>query len=264
MTSCPNSGTDYDIRLIDVCKTFSAKTGLVEALGGVTVDVSQREFVSVVGPSGCGKSTLLRLVAGLIPPTAGEVHVRGRPVDGPDPGIGMVFQSPVLLPWRTVLKNIMLQVEVRGLDRAEHMEKAMALLRLVGLEGFESSLPYQLSGGMQQRASLCRALIHDPVLLLMDEPFGALDALTREQLNIELQRVWMETRKTVLFITHSITEAVFLSDRVVIMSPRPGTISAIVPVGLKRPRNLEDMRAGEVLEAVSRIRELMDSTGAEG
>ncbi len=250
-----------DIHLREVCKRFRTGGGVVEALRGVSVDVAQHEFVSILGPSGCGKSTLLRIVAGLIPPTSGEVLVHGKPLDGPTADAGIVFQNPVLLPWRTVLGNIELQMEVRGLDRATCRRKAKELLALVGLEGFEGSYPYQLSGGMQQRVSLCRALIHDPALLLMDEPFGALDALTREQMNLELQRVWMETRKTVLFITHSIAEAVFLSDRVLVMTPRPGRIEAEIAVEIPRPRTLESMQSPEFLRAVGRARQVMHSTG---
>ncbi len=253
-----------EIRLVSVCKTFPGKTGPVEALSEISLDAAQEEFVSVLGPSGCGKSTLLRLIAGLIAPTSGEVFVHGKQVDGPNPEVGIVFQSPVLLPWRTVLGNIELQVEVRGLDRAIYREKARELLRLVGLEGFEGSYPYQLSGGMQQRVSLCRALIHNPPLLLMDEPFGALDALTREQMNLELQRVWMETKKTVLFITHSIAEAVFLSDRVAIVTPRPGRIRTIISVSLERPRTLESMKAPEFVNTVAHAREVMHAAGIGG
>lgn len=249
------------IRAVDVRMRFSVKRGHVDALGGVTLEVAPEEFVSVLGPSGCGKSTFLRIVAGLIRPTAGEVAVHGQRLDGPNPEVGIVFQSPVLLPWRTVLANVELQVEVRGLDRASHRREARRLLALVGLDGFEASYPYQLSGGMQQRVSLCRALIHNPRLLLMDEPFGALDALTREQMNLELQRVWMETKKTVLFITHSIPEAVFLSDRVLVMSPRPGRIDAEIRVGLPRPRTLGTMEAPEFLRAVAEARRVMHAAG---
>ncbi|MGE0095253.1 MAG: ABC transporter ATP-binding protein [Alphaproteobacteria bacterium] len=250
-----------DIHLGNVSKTFPAQAGKVEALGGIELDVAQHEFVSVLGPSGCGKSTLLRIVAGLIPPSGGEVLVHGQPIDGPSSKVGIVFQSPVLLPWRTVLQNIELQVEVRKLDRAAFRDKARKLISLVGLEGFADSYPYQLSGGMQQRVSLCRALIHDPSLLLMDEPFGALDALTREQMGLELQRVWLETKKTVLFITHSIAEAVFLSDRIVVMSARPGRIQEIVAVDIPRPRSLDAMKDPRFHQAVDRARKLMNAAG---
>jgi NitT/TauT family transport system ATP-binding protein len=252
------------IRAVDVGMRFPAKRGHVDALGGVTLEVAPEEFVSLLGPSGCGKSTLLRIVAGLIRPTSGEVSVHGQRLDGPNSEVGIVFQSPVLLPWRTVLANVELQVEVRGLDRVSYRDEARRLLALVGLNGFESSYPYQLSGGMQQRVSLCRALIHNPRLLLMDEPFGALDALTREQMNLELQRVWMETKKMVLFVTHSIPEAVFLSDRVLVMSPRPGRIEGEIRVALPRPRTLATMEAPEFLRAAAEARTLMHLGGIGG
>ncbi len=254
----------FDIQLAGVRRTYRTPAGSVEALSGIDLDVGRQEFVSILGPSGCGKSTLLRIVAGLIPPSAGRVLVHGKPVDGPTGDAGIVFQSPVLLPWRTVLGNIELQLEVRGLDRSRSGQAARELLALVGLGGFEACYPYQLSGGMQQRVSLCRALVHNPPLLLMDEPFGALDAMTREQMNLELQRVWMETKKTVLFITHSIAEAVFLSDRVVIMSQRPGRIEAVVPVDIPRPRTMESMQSPEFLRAVSYARQFMRSAGTGG
>lgn len=250
-----------DIHLGNVSKTFPAKAGKVEALGGIELDVARHEFVSVLGPSGCGKSTLLRIVAGLIPASGGDVLVRGQKLNGPSAEVGIVFQSPVLLPWRTVLENIELQVEVRRLDRAAFREKARRLIALVGLDGFADSYPFQLSGGMQQRVSLCRALIHDPSLLLMDEPFGALDAMTREHMGIELQRVWMETQKTVLFITHSIAEAVFLSDRIVVMSARPGRIEEIIPINIPRPRSLDAMKDPRFHAAVDRARTLMHAAG---
>ncbi len=247
------------IKIRNVSKTFMSKKASVEAIGEVLFDVREHEFVSVLGPSGCGKSTLLRIIAGLIPASSGEVIVHGKRVDGPSPEVGIVFQSPVLLPWRTVLKNIELQVEVRALDRTLYRGKARELLSLVGLEGFETSYPWQLSGGMQQRVSLCRALIHDPSLLLMDEPFGALDAFTREQMNLELQRIWLETKKTILFITHNIAEAVFLSDQIIILCQRPSKVREIIKVDLPRPRTLESMHRPEFLEAVDHCRDLLIS-----
>jgi NitT/TauT family transport system ATP-binding protein len=247
------------IKIRNVSKAFISKKASVEAIGDVLFDVKEHQFVSVLGPSGCGKSTLLRIIAGLIPPTSGEVIVHGKRVDGPNPEVGIVFQSPVLLPWRTVLNNIELQVEVRGLDRAIYKDKAKQLLGLVGLEGFEMSYPWQLSGGMQQRVSLCRALIHDPSLLLMDEPFGALDAFTREQMNLELQRIWLETKKTVLFITHNIAEAVFLSDQIIILCQRPSKVREIINVDLPRPRTLESLHRPEFLQAVDCCRDLLIS-----
>jgi NitT/TauT family transport system ATP-binding protein len=197
---------------------------------------------------------LLKIVAGLASVSEGAVSVGGTPVIGPPPGIGVVFQAPVLLPWRDVLGNIMLQIDVRRLSAAKYEDRARALIKTVGLAGFERKRPWELSGGMQQRVAICRALVHDPELLLMDEPFGALDAMTRETMNIELQRVWSATRKTVLFITHSIPEAVFLSDRIVVMTERPGTIAAIYEVPLGRPRRLEHMGAPGFIDLVQTVR----------
>jgi len=219
--------------------TYRAESGPVEALRDVGFSVGRGELVALVGPSGCGKSTLLRVVAGLRRPTCGSVEVDGRAVTGPIPSVGMVFQAPVLLKWRTVRDNVLLPAELAGLERARYRERAEHLLRLVGLDGFADRLPRELSGGMQQRAAICRALLLDPPLLLMDEPFGALDAMTRDEMNLELLRVWGEpaaARKTVVFVTHSIPEAVFLADRVVVMSPRPGRVARVVDVPLPRPR----------------------------
>jgi len=210
----------------------------VHALDDVTLAAAGREFVALLGPSGCGKSTLLKLIAGLIRQSSGVIRVNGQPINGPTPSIGIVFQSPLLMAWRTVLENVLLQIEIRNLRVADYRAAAHDLIRLVGLEGFADAHPHQLSGGMQQRVGLCRALIHDPDLLIMDEPFGALDAMTRELMNAELQRIWIERRKTVLFITHSISEAVFLADRVLIMSPRPGRIVGEILVDLPRPRTV--------------------------
>ena len=242
------------IEIDGVSKTYETADGPVESLKPLTFAIDDGEFIAIVGPSGCGKSTLLKMVAGLLPVTSGEIRVGGRRVDGPPDDVGIVFQSAVLLAWRTVLENVMLQIEMRRLDKAKYLPKAQALLRLVGLDGFEKKLPWQLSGGMQQRASICRALVHDPAVLLMDEPFGALDAMTREKMNVELQRIWFETRKTVLFITHSIPEAVFLADRVLVMSERPGTIAAIYDVKLPRPRSLRVMGQSDFGELTQTIR----------
>jgi NitT/TauT family transport system ATP-binding protein len=230
---------------------YAAAGDALEALRDITFAVDRGEFVALVGPSGCGKSTLLRVVAGLRPATTGRVSVAGRPVIRRIPEVGMVFQAPVLLKWRTILDNVLLPAELSGRNRREYRERAAALLRLVGLQDFAGRLPRELSGGMQQRAALCRALLLDPPLLLMDEPFGALDALTRDEMNVELLRVWGEAggrgseRKTVLFVTHSIPEAVFLADRVVVMTPRPGRVARIFTVGLPRPRTVETRGATE-------------------
>ena len=242
------------ITVTDVAKTYRTRDGDVESLKPLSFDIAEGEFMAIVGPSGCGKSTLLKMIGGLLPVSRGRISVSGRDVHGPPDDVGIVFQSPVLLAWRTILANVMLQIEMRRLPRERYLPKARALLRMVGLQDFERKLPWQLSGGMQQRASICRALVHDPAVLLMDEPFGALDAMTRERMNLELQRIWAETRKTVLFITHSIPEAVFLADRVLVMTERPGSIAAIYDVPLPRPRSLTLMGGPEFGALTQRIR----------
>jgi NitT/TauT family transport system ATP-binding protein len=233
------------------------------ALQDVSVTVHRGEFIVIVGASGCGKSTLLNLVAGLLHPTRGSV-ARSSDVDRAG-GIGMVFQDPVLLPWRSVLMNVMLPAEVLGLPAKAGRANAWDLLGLVGLRGFEDAYPYQLSGGMQQRVSLCRALLTDPPLLLMDEPFGALDAITRERMNLELQRIWLDTGKTVMLVTHSIDEAVFLSDRLVVMTPRPGRVAAILPNDLPRPRSLATFRDPTFIDLSTTLRNsiIADDTDIE-
>ncbi len=213
-------------------KEYATKDGRLTAIEDVSFDIREGEFLAVVGPSGCGKTTLLRILAGLAPVSAGEVMLQGKSVREPGDGIGVVFQEPVLLPWRTVLENVLLPVEVRGSDRAEGGRRAHDLLGLVGLGEFADRHVWELSGGMQQRVSIARALINDPLLLLMDEPFGALDAMTREQMNIELLRICGETGKTTVFITHNLVEAVFLASRVLVMTPRPSRVRAIVDVDL--------------------------------
>jgi NitT/TauT family transport system ATP-binding protein len=241
--------TDNAIVLDRVGMLYATESGEVEALRDVTLDVRRGEFVALVGPSGCGKSTLLRIIAGLRPATSGRVLVDGSPVRRPIPNVGMVFQAAVLLKWRSILDNVLLPAELAGLDPRPLRERAMELLRLLGLQDFARKRPAELSGGMQQRASLCRALLLDPPLLLMDEPFGALDAMTRDEMNVELLRVWGEAgpsidiRKTIVFVTHSIPEAVFLADRVVLMSARPGRVESITPIELPRPRTVETRAA---------------------
>ena len=200
--------------------------------------VGDGEFVVIVGPSGCGKTTLLKMIAGLLPPSEGEIPVEGKAINKPHGGVGIVFQNAMLLPWRSVFRNVMMPVEVKGLPRDVFESRAHALIKMVGLQDFERKYPWQLSGGMQQRVSICRALVHDPKIVLMDEPFGALDAMTRERMNVELQRIQRETKKTILLITHSIQEAVFLGDRVMVMSQRPGSIAAVYDVLLRRPRSV--------------------------
>ena len=244
-------------RLIEIkglTKTYRTRDGEVPSLKPIDLDIQEGEFISVVGPSGCGKSTLLKLVAGLIPATGGQITIEGKTVTEPPDDVGIVFQSPVLLAWRSVLRNVMLPVEVRRLDRATHLQRARQLLATAGLSGFENKYPWQLSGGMQQRAAICRALVHDPKIVLMDEPFGALDAMTREKMNLELQRIHFETKKTILLITHSIPEAIFLADRVVVMTDRPGSIAAVYDVPLPRPRALEMMGSQPFSELAQTIR----------
>jgi NitT/TauT family transport system ATP-binding protein len=249
------------IALTDVAKTYRTRDGDVESLKPLTFEIGDGEFMAIVGPSGCGKSTLLKMVGGLLPLSQGRIALNGRDVSGPPDDVGFVFQAPVLLAWRTVLANVMLQIEMRHLPREKYLPKAHALLKMVGLGDFERKLPWQLSGGMQQRASICRALVHDPAVLLMDEPFGALDAMTRERMNLELQRIWYETRKTVLFITHSIPEAVFLADRVLVMTERPGAIAAIYEVPLPRPRTLGVMGDPAFVALTQTIRKHFYSQG---
>ena len=226
------------VEVSDVTHIFAIPEGEVRALDGVSFDVRGGEFLSIVGPSGCGKSTLAMLIAGLMRPTSGVIAVDGRSVSRPQTELGIVFQNAVLLAWRSALDNVLLQVEMRGLAARQYRDRAMELLQSVGLDGFERRLPHELSGGMRQRVAICRALIHDPPLLLMDEPFGALDALTRDQMTLDIQGICARGGKTVLFITHSITEAVFLSDRVLVMTPRPGRIDTTIDVDLPRPRRL--------------------------
>ncbi len=231
------------------------------ALSDINVTIKRGEFVSIVGPSGCGKTTLLKVLAGLIPKTEGVVRVAGRDVDGPLPEVGMVFQAATLLPWRTILQNVMVPVQVQRLNTTQYRTRAKNLLQMVGLEDFADKYPHELSGGMQQRAGICRALVHDPAVLLMDEPFGALDAMTREYMNVELLRIWRESGQTIVFVTHSISEAVFLSDRVVVLSPRPGRIAEIVPIDLGRPRDLSIVSSDAVGVYVKRIREHFSGAG---
>jgi NitT/TauT family transport system ATP-binding protein len=222
----------------DLKKIYTTRDGELEALGSVSFDVYPGEFVTIVGPSGCGKTTLLKIVAGLLDKSDGEIAVDREQFD-PTREVGFVFQKSLLLHWRRVLDNVLLPIEILKMDRAAQRAKAKGLLELVGLKGFERSYPKELSGGMQQRVSIARALIHDPKLLLMDEPFGALDALTRERMNLELLRIWQEARKTVLFVTHGISEAVFLSDRVIVLSARPSRMIKALDIELPRPRTLE-------------------------
>ena len=249
------------ISLNRVTRIFNSRDGdQVTALQDVSLEIGRNEFITLVGPSGCGKSTLLRIVAGLILPTAGRASIGGEEITEPRAETGIVFQAPTLLPWASVLDNVLFPLRMMHRIDSTSTDKAMALLKLVGLTGFEGKSPRELSGGMQQRVAICRALVHDPDILLMDEPFGALDALTREEMTMELLRIWSERPKTVLFVTHSITEAVVLADRVVVMSPRPGRIAEIIDIGLPRPRSFETEATPEFHEASHRIRKLIFGT----
>lgn len=238
--------------------------GSLDVLRDVNLTVGRGEFVVLVGPSGCGKSTLLSMVAGLLRPGQGTVSIDGQPVSGPSPHLGMVFQRPLLLTWRTTLDNVLLQAEMRGLPRRAYVDHARELLAQVGLAGFEHCLPHELSGGMQQRVALCRALIHQPTLLLMDEPFAALDALTREQMALDLQALGLSRGVAVLFVTHSITEAVLLGNRIVVMSARPGHIAGVVEPALERPIDLAEMNSRAFGDACATVRELLVREGAFG
>jgi NitT/TauT family transport system ATP-binding protein len=249
------------VEVTGVSQTFRRGGTVTHALDGIDLTIGEGEFVTIVGPSGCGKSTLLRIVAGLLRHTTGSVRLDGTEVSGAQTNLGIVFQSPVLLEWRNILGNVMLQLELRGLDPAAYRERAHELLAKVGLEEFHDRRPRELSGGMRQRAAIVRALIHDPPLLLMDEPFGALDALTREQMRIDLEELWMQTGKTVLFITHSIDEAVLLADRVIVMSPRPGRVEQVFDIPLARPRGLAARSHPAFIEATTRITDLFLSKG---
>jgi NitT/TauT family transport system ATP-binding protein len=232
-------------------KTYVTGSGEVTALKGLDFEIYDGEFVSVVGQSGCGKSTLLKVL----------VELNGKPLRGPTPEAAVVFQSPVLLPWRTVLDNVLLPIEFRKLPMARYRKTAADLLAMVGLSEFAQRYPFELSGGMQQRAAIVRALVQDPRLLLMDEPFGALDAMTRKQMNLELMRIWSKSGKTVIFITHSIAEAIFLSDRVIAMTARPGTIADVITIDLPRPRELSVINTDRFGRYATKLRALLDAQG---
>jgi NitT/TauT family transport system ATP-binding protein len=250
------------VRIAGLQKIYKTRDGNdIHALKDIDLDIRAAEFISIVGPSGCGKTTLLKILAGILNRTAGEVIMAGRSMHGPSRELGVVFQAPVLLPWRTVLQNVMVPIQVQRRDRAVFEARARALIAMVGLTGFEHKYPSELSGGMQQRVGICRALVHDPSFLLMDEPFGALDAMTRETMNEELQRLWRENRKTILLVTHSIPEAVYLADRVVVMTPRPGRIVDVIDIDLPRPRTLAMQNTSEFGRFVVAIRRHFGSAG---
>lgn len=229
-------GHNTFLSIQNITKKYSTDQGFVHALDDISIDIKEGEFLAVVGPSGCGKSTLMSIVAGLLKMDKGQVIINGQNVNGPFTDVGIVFQNHVLLDWLSVLNNVLFQTNMRRLSRKDYEPRARELLKMVALDGFEKRYPYELSGGMKQRCSLCRALLHDPPLLLMDEPFGSLDALTREQLGIDLEKIWLSTKKTVVFITHSVQEAVQLADRIIVMTPRPGRIYKELAVELPRPR----------------------------
>jgi NitT/TauT family transport system ATP-binding protein len=248
------------IRVIDLAKRYDTRHGTIDAIQKVSFDVHEGEFISIVGPSGCGKSTLMKMIGKLLKPSSGTIHFSKLPANASSPDLGMVFQDAVLLPWRTVLENVCLPIEVMKLDRKKFEQRARDLIELVGLKGFEDKYPFELSGGMQQRTSIARALVSDPAMLLMDEPFGALDALTRETMTQELQRIWAESKKTVVFITHSISEAVFLSDRVLVMTARPSRVEEIMEITLPRPRVMSSTTTPEFGAYVAHIRTLLSAT----
>lgn len=249
------------ISVDQVTKVFSSGGGAVTALKDANLRIAPREFISLIGPSGCGKSTLMRLICDLEQPTSGAIQVKGKSPQQArrDRDYGMVFQAPVLYEWRTVRKNIELPLEVMGYSPAQRKERAHAMLRMVGLGDFSSAYPWQLSGGMQQRVSIARALSFSPSILLMDEPFGALDEITRERMQSELLNIWGDagTETTIIFVTHSIPEAVFLSDRVVVMSPRPGRIQQIIPIDLPRPRDITTRESPAFFKLVTAVRETL-------
>ncbi|MDI7259268.1 MAG: ABC transporter ATP-binding protein [Thermodesulfobacteriota bacterium] len=247
------------IKVDCLTKTFET----VGAVENLSFEVRKNEFVTLVGPSGCGKSTTLRIIAGLILPTAGKVYMYGNEVRGPIGNAGMVFQSPVLLPWRSTIDNILFTAEMAGKNPREYRHRAFDLIKLAGLDGFERRYPHELSGGMQQRAAICRALLLNPSLLLMDEPFGALDIITREKMGFELQRIWSVSKNTVLFVTHSITEAILLSDTVIVMTARPGTAKAIIKVDLPRPRDQKTLRDQRFVELAEVVRENIEAKWVE-
>ena len=247
------------IEIDGLSKTYASDAGAITALQGIDFQIAPREFVGIVGPSGCGKSTLLRCVGGLIAPSGGEVRIAGEVVTAPDRRIGYVFQKAVLLPWRRVLDNVMLPFEVMRRPTDDDRRKALEVLEMVGLSEYLQHRPGELSGGMQQRVSVARALAAEPSILLMDEPFGALDAQTRDQMNLELLRIWQQSQTTVVFVTHDIGEALFLSDRVMVMSARPGAVQDVIDVDLKRPRSFEQVEGDERFWSLrQRVREQLE------
>jgi NitT/TauT family transport system ATP-binding protein len=255
--------TTQNVSLENVSVHYGRRDGepALKALDGVSFQVSKGEFVAVLGPSGCGKSTLVRVISGLLPPSEGNVYVQGQPVTAPRRDVGIVFQDPTLLPWRSVFENVMLPASIQGLERKRSAERARTLLEVVGLSAFSNAYPHELSGGMRQRAGIARALLSEPSIILMDEPFGALDAMTRERMNLEILRIWSKTSASILFITHSIPEAVLLSDRIVLLSSRPGRIAKIIENDLPRPRDLTIMATPQFGRLVVDLRAFFEAVG---
>jgi NitT/TauT family transport system ATP-binding protein len=244
-------------------KHYKTETGSVHALEDLSLEIGVGEFVCVLGPSGCGKSTLLWAMSGLHDLSAGRILLGGTPVTGPRPEIGMIFQDANLLPWRNLWQNILFPFEIKKLDPRPATDRIHGLLREVGLAGFEKKMPRELSGGMQQRASIVRCLSFDPALILMDEPFGALDAFTRDEMNLLIQKIWMETAKTIVFVTHNVSEAIFLADRVVVLTPRPGRLAHVYPIDLPRPRTIEMTFEPDFIRSVKAIKRTIE-TGSHG
>jgi len=248
------------IQMGNVNKIYVTKSGAVTACQNINFNVNESEFIAIVGPSGCGKTTILKMIAGLVSYTDGSILVGGKLVTKPVTNVGIIFQDAVLMDWRDVLSNVLIQCDIRGMNRSKYESVAKKLIKDVGLDGFENKKPFELSGGMRQRVAICRALVHNPPLLLMDEPFGALDALTREQISMDIQHLWMEQRKTALLITHSISEAVLLADRVIVMTPRPGRIAEIIDIDLPRPRRLDKLPS-HYNELTGKIRNIFKEAG---
>ncbi len=247
-----NSGT---VQIDHATKYYKTNTGSVHALENIDLEIRKGEFIAIVGPSGCGKSTLLWAMSGLHDLTSGKVVIDGTTVEGPRPEIGMIFQEANLLPWRNLQKNIEFPFEIKKLDPKPYQARIQALLKEVGLEGFETKFPRELSGGMQQRASIVRCLSFDPEIILMDEPFGALDAFTRDEMNLLIQKLWMETGKTIVFVTHNVSEAILLADRVVVLTPRPGRIAHVFDIDLPRPRTIEETYSPPFIEKIFEVKD---------
>jgi NitT/TauT family transport system ATP-binding protein len=264
VTSVRPAASSLKLRVEDATKYYSTRTGSVHAVENVSFDVREGEMVCVLGPSGCGKTTLLWSMAGLHSLTRGRILIDGTAVTKPHPQVAMMFQEANLLPWRSLIRNIHLPFEIKHLNVADYQDRIDALLQRVGLVGFDHKFPRELSGGMQQRASIVRSLAVDPSIMLMDEPFGALDAFTRDEMNLLIQRIWMDTGKTIIFITHNIAEAIFLADRIVVMSPRPGRLSRIFPIDFERPRQLDLVTKPHFIELLVEIKRSIDHSGGKG